>query len=152
MRAAVLALALLLWAPLAHAVAVDPQPLADPAAEARAHALMRQVRCLVCQNQSIEDSDAELAADLRAAVRARVAAGDDDEAVKAWLVARYGDWVLLKPPVKPATWALWATPALLLLIGGFVAARRLSRRAALPQAPLDAEEAAALARLERGEP
>jgi cytochrome c-type biogenesis protein CcmH len=138
----------LLWPGLAWAVAVDQETLPDPVMEARAHALMKQVRCLVCQNQSIEDSDADMARDLRAAVRDRVAAGDSDEAVKAWLVARYGDWVLLKPPFKPMTALLWATPALLVALGGLFAWRRLARRKTLDATVLNDDERAALDELD----
>jgi len=103
---------------LAQAMAVDAVTLQDPALEARARLLMQGFRCLVCQNQSIEISDAELAGDLRRIVRERVAAGDTDEQVRAHLVARYGDWVLMRPPVRPSTLVLWAGPPVLLIVGG----------------------------------
>ncbi|WP_448582186.1 cytochrome c-type biogenesis protein [Thermaurantiacus sp.] len=112
------------------AMAVDPAlgttPLADPAAEARAMALMHELRCLTCQNQSIADSNAEQAEAMRALVRSRIAAGAEPEAVRADLIARYGDWVSFRPPARPDTLALWAVPALALLVGGIVA-RRLFR-------------------------
>lgn len=149
MRVALLCLALILAAPPALAVAVDQQTLEDPVLEARAHNLMKQVRCLVCQNQSIEDSDADMARDLRAAVRARVAAGDSDSAVKAWLVDRYGDWVLLRPPFKPLTALLWGMPLVLVAAGGLIAARRLTRRQALAATALSADEQADLDALEK---
>ena len=99
----------------AHSVAVD-KPLGNPMMEARARAIHKQLRCLVCQNQSIEDSNASLARDLRILVRERISMGDDDEAVIRFVVDRYGDWVLLQPPVKTGTIPLWAGPALFLAI------------------------------------
>jgi cytochrome c-type biogenesis protein CcmH len=146
-----LALALLLlpalWGGAALGVGVDP-PLADPAAEARAHAIARSLRCLVCQNQSIEDSNAPLARDLRQIVRERVAAGDSDDEVRRYLVARYGDWVLLKPPFKAGTAVLWIGPFVLLLLAGAGGALYLRRRpAAGAAAPLSDEERARLAAL-----
>ena len=96
-------------------VAVD-KPLGDPMLEARARTIHKQLRCLVCQNQSIEDSNASLARDLRMLVRDRISAGDDDEAVIRFVVDRYGDWVLLQPPLKSGTIALWAAPAIFLAI------------------------------------
>lgn len=100
------------------AFAIQPdEVLADPALEARARDLSKGLRCLVCQNQSIDDSDADLARDLRIILRERLTAGDSDAQVIAFLTARYGDFVLLKPPIKPVTWALWFGPAALLLLG-----------------------------------
>jgi cytochrome c-type biogenesis protein CcmH len=122
---------------LAPALAVLPsERLADPALEARARALSQELRCLVCQNQSIDDSNADLAHDLRVLVRERLSAGDSDEQVLQYLTSRYGDYVLLKPPVKPATYLLWFGPPALLLLGGLallLAHRR--RRGALVYAP-----------------
>jgi cytochrome c-type biogenesis protein CcmH len=101
------------------ALAVEPsEMLADPTLEARARDISRELRCLVCQNQSIDDSNAPLAHDLRLLVRQRLVAGDNDDAVKQYLGARYGDYVLMRPPFKPETWALWLGPPLLLLLGG----------------------------------
>jgi cytochrome c-type biogenesis protein CcmH len=140
----------LFWLALAMpALAVEPdEMLADPALEARARAISRDLRCLVCQNQSIDDSDADLARDLRLIVRERLVAGDSDAAVRAYLVERYGDFVLLDPPVKPATWGLWFGPAAILLLAGFGIAVYLRRRQrALPAAALSAEERARLERL-----
>jgi cytochrome c-type biogenesis protein CcmH len=102
--------------------------LPDARQEARATALMEEIRCLVCQGQSIADSEAELAGDMRALVRTRIAAGESPGEVRAWLVERYGDWVTFAPPVKPLTWPLWGAPLLLLAIGGWLAARRIGRR------------------------
>jgi cytochrome c-type biogenesis protein CcmH len=134
-------------APPAAAMVID-QPLPDPAAEARAIELSKGLRCLVCQNQSIEDSNAELAHDLRRIVRERIAAGDDDATVKAYLVARYGDWVLLKPPFKGLTLILWLAPAVL-LASAFALARTVYRRqpGMAPPAPLSADEQARVASL-----
>jgi len=120
--AAALALAVAFTHP---ALAVQPdEMLKDPALEQRARALSAQMRCLVCQNQSIDDSDAPLAKDLRVVIRERLTAGDSDDQVKAYLVNRYGQYVLLKPPFGPETWALWLTPFLLV---GFGAAYVLTR-------------------------
>jgi cytochrome c-type biogenesis protein CcmH len=104
------------------------EQLSDPRQEAAAKALMEELRCLVCQGQSIADSDAELAGDMRAMVRQRIAAGERPEAVRAWLVSRYGDWVSYRPPVEPMTWPLWAAPLLLLGVGAFLLRHRFRRR------------------------
>ncbi len=139
------ALLLVLWlGPVTgvFAVAVDP-PLADPALEARARELHKQLRCLVCQNQSIEDSNAALARDLRVLVRERVAAGDSDAAVLDFVVARYGDWVLLQPPLKGSTVLLWAAPVVLLLaaaLGAFFWLRAGGRGAPATAADLSESE------------
>lgn len=128
--------------------------LADPAQEARARELSRELRCLVCQNQSIEDSNAPLARDLRRIVRERVVAGDSDRAVLDYLVQRYGEWVLLKPRFNAQTLLLWLGPALLLLLGGgivFALYRRQGRAPKAAPAPLDAEEQRRLAALLRNE-
>lgn len=132
-RSACLALGLaagLVMAVPAAAVGVDADQLADPAMEAEARAIMKDLRCLVCQNQSIEDSNADLARDLRAVVREHVAAGEDARQIRAYLVARYGDWILLKPPFEGATLMLWIAPAVLLGIGGVLAWRAMQRSAA----------------------
>jgi cytochrome c-type biogenesis protein CcmH len=104
------------------------EQLPDPRQEAQAKALMEELRCLVCQGQSIADSNAELAGDMRAMVRQRIAAGEKPEAVRAWLIERYGDWVSYRPPVEPMTWPLWAAPLLLLLAGAWLLRKRLVRR------------------------
>ncbi|MGH6947518.1 MAG: cytochrome c-type biogenesis protein [Kiloniellales bacterium] len=135
-----LVLLLLLATP---AGAVEPgEMLADPALEARARALSEEIRCLVCQNESIDSSNADLAHDLRVLVRERLRAGDSDQEVKDFLVARYGDFVLLRPPLKPATWLLWFGPALVLLLGALLMAQQLKRRRARPAAEAAAEAAA----------
>jgi len=140
-RLAALALLIVLMGPSAltnPALALQPdEVLADPALEARARDLSKGLRCLVCQNQSIDDSDADLARDLRILLRERLAAGDSDEQVIKFLTARYGDFVLLKPPVTPVTWALWFGPAALLLIGAGGIVLGLRRRKAA-DAELDA--------------
>ena len=111
--------------------AVDTeQPFDDPLLNQRYGELIHEVRCLVCQNQTIADSNATLAADLRREIRAMVAAGRSDREILDFLVARYGDFVLYRPPVQPSTWALWGAPAAFLLIGSVAFARVLRRRAA----------------------
>jgi cytochrome c-type biogenesis protein CcmH len=104
------------------------EQLPDSRQEAKAKALMEELRCLVCQGQSIADSDAELAGDMRAMVRQRIAAGQEPEQVRAWLIQRYGNWVSYRPPVEPVTWPLWAAPILLLAAGGWLLRHRLIRR------------------------
>ena len=135
MRWLVLFLCLLLPAPASADSAQPAAPYAyrqleDPRQEAQAKALMAELRCLVCQGQSIADSDAELAGDMRSLVRERIKAGESPEQVRSWLVERYGDWVSYKPGLSPETLFLWAAPLLLVLAGGLLAARRLKRRAA----------------------
>ena len=103
--------------PQAFAITAEEQ-LTDPALEARARDLSKQLRCLVCQNQSIDDSDADLAKDLRAEVRKQLLGGADDKTILSNLQEKYGDYVLLNPPVSLATIGLWATPILALLLGG----------------------------------
>ena len=99
--------------------------LPDPAQEAKAQTLMEELRCLVCQGQSIADSDAELAGDMRDLVRRRIAAGENPAAVRAWLVQRYGTWISYKPTAEPAAWPLWLAPIALLLVGAFLIRRRI---------------------------
>ncbi len=111
--------------------AVEPDEiLSDPAKEHRARALGKELRCLVCQNQSIENSDAPLARDLRVLLRQRIESGDSDEAAVAWIVERYGDYVLLKPPLKAETLLLWGAPLLALGAGALVVAASLRRNRA----------------------
>lgn len=115
MKALMLALFLLLSV---QALAVQPDEiLADPALESRARAISRELRCLVCQGEDIDSSGAELAGDLRRLVRSRLLAGDSDAQVLEYVRSRYGDTVLMTPPVQPNTWILWATPAFVLLAG-----------------------------------
>jgi cytochrome c-type biogenesis protein CcmH len=127
------------------AAAVEPKEmLADPTLEARARDISRGLRCVVCQNESIDESDADLAHDLRVLVRERLVAGDSDKQVVQFIVDRYGDFVLLRPPVKPETYLLWASPAILLLFAGAIIALYLRRHrgsSAVSQ-PLSAEEQA----------
>ncbi|CAI9406980.1 Cytochrome c-type biogenesis protein CcmH [Pleomorphomonas sp. T1.2MG-36] len=141
-----LAILSLLVALVGPAVAADPsERLADPALEQRARAISEELRCLVCQNQSIDASDAQLAKDLRIIVRERIAAGDSDDAVRDFLVARYGEFVLLRPRAHGVGLLLWGLPPLLLLMAGaglFLAFRRRSAIAGLES--LSAEEEAAL--------
>ena len=148
LRLACLAL-LLLAAPVAHAVQPD-EVMADTAKEQRARALSRELRCMVCQNQSIDDSDAPLARDLRLLVRERLAAGDSDNQVLDFLVARYGQFVLLKPRFERQTLLLWLLPPLLLLGGGlalWLQVRRRSQRGVETAPKLTAEEETRLAAL-----
>jgi cytochrome c-type biogenesis protein CcmH len=134
------------------AAAFEPsERLADPALERRAEALGRELRCLVCQNESIEESGADLAHDLRLLIRRRLAAGDSDRQILDHLVARYGIYVLLDPPFQPATWLLWLMPPLLLAGAGGVLAWRARRRPAPEPPPLSAAEQARAAHL-LGEP
>lgn len=104
--------------------------LPDPRQEARARALMEELRCLVCQGQSIADSDAEIAGDMRHLVRTRIAAGENPRQIRAWLVERYGDWISYRPPAAPIGWPLWGAPLLLLLIGALVVRKRIKLRRA----------------------
>ena len=122
-------------APAAYAVQPD-EIMADPAKEARARELSKELRCMVCQNQSIDDSDAPLARDLRLLVRERIAGGDSDRQVIDFLVARYGEFVLLKPRLSPHTLLLWLLPPLA-LAGGGLALWVYNRRRASPGSPAD---------------
>src|SRR5258707_1885648 len=135
---AAIAVGIVLIAVPAHAVRPD-EMLADPALEARAREISRELRCLVCRNQSIDDSDADLAHDLRVLVRERLKSGDSNEQTIGFVRARYGDFVLLRPPFATGTALLWGGPLLVLLLGG-VAVARLYRRRDVPVPPLSAEE------------
>jgi cytochrome c-type biogenesis protein CcmH len=118
---------LLVLTPLTARAVQPDEIMTDPRLEARAHALSAQLRCMVCQNESIDESNADLARDLRLLVRERLQAGDSDDQIRSYLVRRYGDFILLKPPFKPETWLLWGAPFLVLLVGGciiFIARRR----------------------------
>jgi cytochrome c-type biogenesis protein CcmH len=129
------------------ASAVQPdEVLKDPALEKRAREISAGLRCLVCQNQSIDDSDAQLAKDLRLLVRERLVAGDTNREVESFLVQRYGEFVLLKPTFGTHTLLLWLTPALVLVLGG-IGAYMAMRRRAWPAVALDAEEQKALEEL-----
>lgn len=153
-RRSLLAACLLAMLAPVSAFAVQPDEiLADPALEARARALSAELRCLVCQNQSIDDSDAPLARDLRLLVRERLKANDSDEQVMAYIVERYGDFVLLKPPVNSSTLLLWVTPVLALLAALLLAYKGVFRRSvavagiASDEAPLTEEEKSRLERV-----
>jgi cytochrome c-type biogenesis protein CcmH len=143
---------MILGSPAAHAVQPD-EIMSDPAKESRARDLSRELRCMVCQNQSIDDSDAPLARDLRLLVRERIASGDSDSQVMDFLVARYGEFVLLKPRLNSHTWLLWLSPPLVLAGGGFALwanSRRRSRSGATEDQALfklTPDEAARLERL-----
>jgi len=104
------------------------EQLPDPRQEAQAKALMTTLRCLVCQGQSIADSDAEMAGDMRSLVRTRIAAGEKPEAIRAWLVERYGNWVSYQPPLDAATWPLWGLPILFIGFGLWLARGRFKRK------------------------
>ena len=149
MRAILLAAMMGLWA--ASALAVEPgERLADPVLEARARALGGELRCLVCQNQSIDDSSADLAHDLRVLIRERISAGDSDAQVLQFMVRRYGDFILLRPPVKPDTYLLWFGPFGVLALGALGAALYLHRGRKAPQqapAPLSPDEQRRLRKL-----
>ena len=143
--------ALTLLAPAAHAVQPD-EILPDPALEARARTLSQNLRCLVCRNENIDDSNAPLARDLRILLRERLTAGDSDEQAVAYLVDRYGEYVLLKPTAHGANLLLWIAGPAMLLVGVGIAAAAQSRRRKVADAPtsaasLSAEEERRLAEL-----
>lgn len=120
--------------------AVQPNEiLPDPALEARARALSAELRCLVCQNESIDESHADLARDLRLLIRERIVQGQSNAEIRDFLVSRYGDFILLNPPFKPTTWLLWLSPVMILLLGGWAIVQATGRRP-LPPAPLTADE------------
>lgn len=135
------------------ALAVEPsERLADPALESRAREVSKALRCVVCQNESIDNSNAELAKDMRILVRDRINAGDSNQAVLDYMVERYGDFVLLKPRVMPTTIALWVAPAVLLALGLLVLIRTMRRRAMAEPTALSSDEALKLKRLMDGAP
>ena len=142
--------AAILTAPSSQAVQPDER-LADPALEARARDISAELRCLVCQNESIDSSNAPLAQDLRRIVRERLLEGDDDDAVMAYVTARYGDYVLLRPPLQASTYILWFGPFAILLVGGLGVLFWLQRRRPPAAAALTPEEEKRLADLLREE-
>jgi cytochrome c-type biogenesis protein CcmH len=143
----VLAALMLLWLALP-AFAVNPdEMLKDAALEARARTISEGLRCLVCQNESIDDSDADLAHEIRVLVRQRLVAGDTDDQARQFLVDRYGEYVLLKPVVAPHTLVLWLAAPTLLIVGAIVIFVAIRRRNPAPQAALTPEEQAALVAL-----
>lgn len=130
-RALFAALVLMIAGPVRADDSMPPAPwayrqLPDPAQEAKAKALMETLRCLVCQSQSIADSDASIAGDMRSQVRERIAAGEDPEAIRAWLIQRYGDYVSYEPRVSAATWPLFAAPLLLVALAAFLLRKRFT--------------------------
>ncbi len=133
MRMMLVFLLALLATPLAAQTALPPAPWADrqipdAAQERQAKSLMETIRCLTCQSQSIADSNASMAGDMRSAIRERIMKGEKPEAIRAWLIARYGDWVSYEPTADPILWPLWAAPLVLLLIGGFLLRGRIKTR------------------------
>ena len=134
MRTSIIALALVFAAPALADSSLPPsywanRQLPDEWQEAKAQALMAELRCLVCQGQSIADSDAELAGDMRDLVRRRIAAGEKPDQIRNWLIDRYGSWVSYRPTSEPSAWPLWAAPIVLIGLGGLLAAKRLKGRA-----------------------
>lgn len=123
--------------PVLAQTALPPAPwadrqLPDPALEAKASALMATIRCLTCQSQSIADSNASMAGDMRSEIRQRIAAGERPEHIRAWLIERYGDWVSYEPTAAPILWPLWAAPIVLLLLGVLLVRGRI-RRGRIPR-------------------
>ncbi|HUQ13684.1 MAG TPA: cytochrome c-type biogenesis protein [Novosphingobium sp.] len=136
MRLFLMVLAALLAGPALAQDLLPPAPYAyrqldDPAQEAKAQALMETLRCLKCQSQSIADSDAPMAGDMRHQVRTRIAAGEEPEAIRAWLVERYGDYVTYTPRLRPLTWPLFAAPLVFLAVAALILRRRFRRSRAL---------------------
>jgi cytochrome c-type biogenesis protein CcmH len=132
-RSLVFAMALALSAPLSAQDSLPPAPYAytelpDPAQEAQALHLMQTIRCLTCQSQSVADSDAQMAGDMRHLIRTRIAAGETPDQVRGWLVERYGDYISYEPTVSSTTWPLFAGPVLLVLLGAVILYGRLGRR------------------------
>ena len=133
MKRLFLALLILFAAPVLADDTMPQAPLAnrqldDPRLEAKAHELMLTIRCLTCQSQSIADSNASMAGDLRSEIRQRIAAGEDPEHIRTWLIERYGDWISYEPTAEPILWPLWAAPAVLLIGGGALVLGRIQRR------------------------
>ncbi|WP_150291387.1 cytochrome c-type biogenesis protein [Sphingobium estronivorans] len=133
MKALLALLALMLSVPSFAQSALPPAPyadrqIADPALEKKARTLMETIRCLTCQSQSIADSNASMAGDLRSQIRERILAGEQPEHIRAWLIERYGDWVSYEPTADPILWPLWAAPLLLLGLGLLILRGRIKRR------------------------
>ena len=139
MRACLLTLLLLFATAAAFAQVSDPAPLrfANTTEEQRFHALVTELRCVMCQNQSLADSNAQIAHDLRREVLALMQQGRSDEEIRSYLVARYGEFVLYKPRIEATTWLLWFGPAVLLLAGGFLVARVVRRHGGSATVPVD---------------
>ncbi len=128
-----LLLAMVLTHPLPAQTALPPAPYADrqledPELEEKARDLMLTIRCLTCQSQSIADSNASMAGDMRSEIRERIAAGEEPEQIRHWLIERYGDWISYEPTSEPILWPLWGAPLLLLILGGLLVAGRIRRR------------------------
>lgn len=133
MKLILIAMLALFTVPLGAQTALPPAPyadrqIADPAMERKAKALMETIRCLTCQSQSIADSGASMAGDMRSQIRERIIAGEQPEAIRNWLIARYGDWVSYEPTAAPILWPLWAAPVLLLGLGLLLLRGRIKRR------------------------
>ncbi|WP_420144697.1 cytochrome c-type biogenesis protein [Sphingobium sp.] len=123
----------LMAVPATAQTALPPAPyadrqIADPALERKAKALMETIRCLTCQSQSIADSNASMAGDMRSEIRERIMAGEQPEAIRSWLISRYGDWVSYEPTAAPILWPLWAAPLILLALGLFLLRGRIRRK------------------------
>ena len=149
MKLKILISALVVALPFA-AAAIEPNEiLSDPALEARARVVGKDLRCVVCQNQSIDDSNADLAGDMRVLVRDRIQAGDTNAEVIAYMVDRYGDYVLLDPPFKTSTYVLWVGPPVIGVLGLFWVVSFYRRRSDAPDTAQDAPQVAALSDEER---
>ena len=141
MKVCLMAMILLLVAPLSQAIDTEPA-FSDPAQQTRYERLARELRCLQCRSETIADSNASLAEDLRRQLRELIAAGRSDDEIKTYMTDRYGDYVLYRPPVKSNTWLLWAAPVLLVLIGLIAAVVVIKRKSTLPDDDLPADDRA----------
>ena len=133
MKTLLLLLCIFLSAPVQAQTALPPAPYADrqldnPVLEAKAHDLMLSIRCLTCQSQSIADSNASMASDLRSEIRERILKGETPEHIRAWLIERYGDWISYQPSAAPILWPLWAAPLVLMIGGGALMLGRIRRK------------------------
>ena len=133
MRALLLAIALFVSGPALAQSALPPAPYADrqiddPALEKKARTLMETIRCLTCQSQSVADSNASMAGDMRSQIRERIMAGEEPEHIRSWLISRYGDWVSYEPTAEPILWPLWGAPIVLLALGLLLLRARIKRR------------------------